>query len=212
MESTCRKSLYVLTLCGPERDRWVNPDLAGFLISLTQPQAQERFRVGIGFLQAAPIEKARNGAAKDFLRSGAQWFLTFDNDAVPPPNFLDFISVAMRDGKTLAVPQFHSNTLPNVPRHRPVCVWRAVAGAQEAGGWLELEAAGGHCLLAHRKVFQTVPPPWFATEFSADGTDLVCSEDFYFFKKARAVGFALAGNTQFTVGHHKSIDISRLAQ
>lgn len=212
MEPTCRKSLYVLTLSGPERDRWVNPELAGFLISLTQPQAQERFRVGIGIIQASPIEKARNGAVKDFLQSGAQWFLSLDNDACPPLNFLDFISAAIRDGKTLAVPQFHSNNLPNVARHRPVRVWKAVAGAQETGGWVELEAAGGHCVLAHRKVFQNVQPPWFATEFSADGTELVCSEDFYFFKKARAAGFALTGNTQFTVGHSKSVDISRLAQ
>lgn len=212
MESARRKSLYVSMLCGPERDRWINPELAGFLVSLMAQQAQERFRIGISFLQAAPIEKARNIAVASFLRSGEQWFLTLDNDAVPSSNFIDFLSAAMRDGKTLAVPQFHSNALPNVPRHRPVRVWKAAAGAHEIGGWLELGGAGAHCVLAHRKVLQTIQPPWFATEFSADGTELVCSEDFYFFKKARAAGFALAGNTQFTVGHHKSLDISRLAQ
>ena len=211
MESTCRKSVYVLVLCGPERERWINPELAGFLISLTQPEAQQRFRFGIGFLQAAPIEKARNISVANFLESGAQWFLSLDNDAVPPPNFLDFISAAVRDGKTLAVPQFHSNNLPQVLRHRPVLVWRREKDAQESDGWVELTGAGGHCILAHRRVLQSIQPPWFATELSADGRELVCAEDFYFFYKARAAGFPLYGNTRFSVGHYKSVDISSLA-
>lgn len=212
MESTRHKSLYVSTLCGPERDRWINPELAGFLISLTQPQAQERFRVSFGFTEADPYDRALNLAVARFLDSDAEWFLTFDNDAAPLPNFADFISAAMRDGKLFAVPRFHGIRLPGADPLSPILTWNPLSNPVrsrdvDANGWLELNECGGHTMLIHRRVFENVSKPYFQTRLAPDG-DLELSADFAFCEKVRAAGFRIFGNVNFTVGHLKTINIT----
>lgn|GEM_PF-4746098 len=98
------------------------------------------------------MDRARNIATKHFLESGAEYLLSFDNDAIPPANFAEFISLAIRDGKDFAVPRFHGiGVLKNEPESLTInwnpAVHPVRPGDIDEHGWLPLNSCGGHAML-----------------------------------------------------------------
>lgn len=51
-----------------------------------------------------------------------------------------------------------------------------------------MDGVGAGCMLFKADVFRKIPPPWFATIVSDDGSELLATSDFYFFDKCRQYG------------------------
>lgn len=67
---------------------------------------------------------------------------------------------------------------------------------------LEVGAMGTGCMLIHREILKTVPPPWF--HYREDGLTIM-GEDFAFCVKAREHGVRLLVDTSITLPHAKGI-------
>lgn len=205
-------SLCIVVLCGAERAGWVHPRLADWITRFCVTRRQAFGIMSLHFVEICPVDRARNYAAKLFLESGTDYLLEFDNDAIPPANFGEFVDLAIADNKHFAVPLFHgigvleadSLTLNWNARVHPVR-----SGDINPHGWLELNSAGGHAMLIHRSVFEKISPPWFQNLQDELGT--VRSEDVAFCDKARAAGLQIFGNVNFTVGHAKTANLATFA-
>ena len=63
------------------------------------------------------------------------------------------------------------------------------------GNWIKVDVTGLHFVLIRREVFEKVPKPWFHWETESP------SEDFYFFEKAKEVGYEVRIMTDCRLSH-----------
>lgn len=66
---------------------------------------------------------------------------------------------------------------------------------------LKIDGVGMHFCLIHRRVFETVPEPWFENTTKTGG------EDFYFCRKARSWGFEIYADLSVHTGHVAARDV-----
>jgi hypothetical protein len=71
----------------------------------------------------------------------------------------------------------------------------------------EVHATGIGCMLVKRRVFETVPKPWFKREFSADGMVVMRSDDHWFCRSARESGFSIWVDTTLESGHEHTVTL-----
>ena len=71
----------------------------------------------------------------------------------------------------------------------------------------KVDVTGGGCMLVQSYVFEHIEPPWFATETTSDGCEIVMSSDFYFFDKVKKAGFELYIDTTCESAHHTDLPL-----
>lgn len=202
--------LLISPLSTYERNGWYCPELVWFIFSAGQSQKHKiSFAPVHNFI---PAGGGRNVACKKFLETDNEWILMVDNDMVPPFNLLEMLDKATPDMDIL-IPLFHlwENDTSTVK-----VVWAPVANPDQmsveelnATEWLELQSAGTGCIFIHRRVFEKLPYPWFGYEYDKDGC-MSATEDVPFLQTARKHGFRVWGNTRYTVGHFRSVDLSKI--
>jgi hypothetical protein len=155
------------------------------------------------FIEALPFHHARNEAAGDMLKGGFQWLFFLDDDVIPPD---DVIYRLMSRGADIVSGLYYRRKHPIYP----VAMMEMPNGEKsvyipnlELGKMYDVHMVGAGCLLIHRRVFETVPRPWF--EWRADRMDLPeperCSEDYAFCKNARKYGFKVYLDTSVQCHH-----------
>ena len=71
---------------------------------------------------------------------------------------------------------------------------------------IEIVQGGFGFTLIKKGVFESIPAPWFiGSEYILNGHKRVCTEDIYFFWKAREHGFRVYADLSCQVGHLKDI-------
>ncbi len=175
----------ISVLCGTERDQWINPRLADRLFQSIADGLSSGRNVAVDLIEGVyPVEKARNRAVENFLRSPFQWLLMMDNDVVPPPNFLKIVTEAESEGRFLfgvPTPMIGDAGLQWNVAHRQdelVCAFNVTLPA----GWHPCDFLGGAFLAARRPVFETIKSNWFDRMPNK-------SEDFSFSQRAQDAGF-----------------------
>jgi len=168
------------------------------------------FRVGVATFPQAEVDcfihsasnvgYCRRILAQEALLAGADYILWADADQTFPPNALARLLAAQkpiigcnirRRNPTEVMPTaFDLNGQPLAAKRE---------GVEEV-----LQLGLGLCL-THTSVFKAIEPPYFAEEIQPNGMD-VLGEDIYFFRKARAAGFAAF------VDHGLSLEVGHIAE
>lgn len=128
-----------------------------------------------------------------------QWLLFCDSDMVPPADTALRL-LAHGEDKEIVSAMCFARTPPHLP------AWAELADAPATmceEGLREIDIAGFGCVLVRRRVFETMPPPWF--EHPTPG----CGEDMVFGRKARALGFRFFLDPTVDVGHMAALPINR---
>jgi GT2 family glycosyltransferase len=176
----------ISVLCGHERSGWILPGLAARLFECLGDSMKERRPMATNFIEGVhPVEKARNQAVTEFLKSPCQWLLMLDNDVLPPKRFLHLFSQAETEGVFVF-------GLPTPMLGEAGLVWNVANKSDEQGsanfyntlpsGWNRCDLLGGAFLAVRRPVFETLKGEWFDRMGSS-------GEDFSFCKRAQAAGF-----------------------
>ena len=192
-----------------ERDGWLHPSLATFLVSLTGQNSR-----GLTMHLSSehrPVDYARNCVVKEFLASTCEWLLMLDNDMVPPVNLLDMVDRA-GDRMDIVVPRFYRAEAGPCDGVRLKLCWESFSGELAQNEWRELVCAGTGVMFVRRRVFERMGKQgWFRFIYDADGK-ITISEDVAFCQKARQAGFSVWGNQRFEADHCKTIPLSKLVR
>jgi hypothetical protein len=210
-DSKKKPSVFIALFASGERDGWLCPSIAPFLVSLSQQKGRE---ITLQIRALKPIDYARNCVVKDFLASGYEWLLMIDNDQGPPPNLLEMVDRSEPHMDVL-VPKFygimHPMAAPAPGVGLNLC-WQLFAGGDRKSEWCEIAWAGTGVMFVHRRVFEGMGNcGWFRFIYDADGMRLN-SEDINFCQKARRAGFSVWGNRHFEADHFKTIQLSALVR
>jgi hypothetical protein len=142
-------------------DGMVRPELVAWAMRPDRPFRQVEWYIG------RPVELARNRAVRDIaLPSEMETFVFADRD-MRPDQRTD--AVLHADGDLVGA------TFP--------------VGNPQTWAWPE--AIHGGLFRCSRRVLETVKPPWFAMNFSPDGTTVERCECQYFRDKVKAAGFTI---------------------
>lgn len=149
-----------------------------------------------------PFDHARNELVRRMLKDGSKHIFFLDDDVLPSPDAYEKLSSVpceivsglywKRQGRIVPTLYREAHPLPE-PIHIP-----------EGGSpVIEVDYAGGGCLLIHRSVFERIRYPWF--EWKVDKEDLPVSdrmgEDFTFSKKARQAGLRIMARLDVRCKH-----------
>lgn len=191
-------------MCGKERDGWITPGLMARTLEATSDGAASRRPVLVNLTQGVmPVEKARNQAVTDFLKSPCSWLLMLDNDVIPAPHFLHMIRDAENEGKS-----FVGAPCPMIGDHG---VSLNVAQRKDnlrcdfynrlPAGFTRCDYIGAACIAVHRRVLEKLKAPWF--EWGQ-----TMSEDFNFCRKAQDAGFSLWAHGSYLCSHLHTVNLA----
>jgi hypothetical protein len=148
-----------------------------------------------------PFDHARNALVKEMIKSSYDWIFFLDDDVLPPPDAFEKLRT---HGRLAVSGLYFRRTIPLIP----VALHDTVPDPSPIGGYLpgqqiEVDLVGAGCLLLHKKIFETIPKPWF--EWCRDREDLPerdrVSEDFAFCRKLRQYGVKVLLDTSVECTH-----------
>ena len=168
---------------------------SGFWVAL---ERLERPINSIFHIQAGPfIVNNLIKLSQAFLATNCQWFFLINDDQIYLP---DTIKKLVAHGKD-AVVAFSVN---RKPPYRPLLYREVPEGfthltLTNETGLIPVDASGGGGLLLSRRVFETIPQPWWEVKSDPDGTH--GGEDLEFCRKLKTHGFQLWADLDTRVGH-----------
>jgi hypothetical protein len=204
MDSTAKQSVFVATFSTEERGGWFCPGLVNFLLNASALSITQGRQVGYkNIYNHRPIDSARNFAAREFLKTPAEWLLMLDNDIAPPLNLLDLADSAderMDIVTPLCVCNYGTelNFACNVN-----------ADLERSDPWFETNFAGTGVMFVRRRVFEKITPPWFRTTYSQEGI-MAGHEDEFFCRRAAKGRFRIWVNPEFDCNHFRTVNLSTM--
>lgn len=166
----------MIAICTPTRDT-VNAGFAYDLISLLRRTSEAIWTVSQGTL----LCNLRGLLVKTALSNGASHILFIDSDMRFPDDTLN--QLLLRDKDIIA-----ANCKQRTQNEWTARKDETFISSQNKTGVEIVDTVGMGVTLITRKVFETIPEPWFATPW--DGTKHV-GEDIYFCEMARRAGFTI---------------------
>jgi len=202
--------------CGPERERWINPQLFDSLIAL---QWDARFSIFIrnayGFNR---YETARNWAMKQALDYNPDALCQIDNDMTLPAKFADILHESIVSEKDVVGLPSARALLPGgrvTPEARVYagCVQALVPSGMSlgSGAFHETEYVGTGVMIIRSEVWRKIPRgPWFKWVAADDElSSPIQGEDYAFCDLVRSAGLKVWSHGTIA-GHLKTIDITSL--
>ena len=153
--------------------------------------------------QGALVDRARNHLVERMLDHpmAPTHLLFLDADIVPPA---DALMTLLKHRLPIVSGLYRKR----VPPHEPMAfldksgVFKPIS--LKGPKLKQADVVGAGCLLIAREVFETIPAPWFTSEWRAEGH---ISEDFAFCEKAREAGFDIAVDTSVKLLHLEPMGI-----
>ena len=178
-------------LCGSERQYWIHPALAMWLIVLPR---DPRFEVSIeAVMNKRPVDYARNYSIELARTGHFDWLLLLDADQSFASNPLDVLTQC-GDKRIIGIPSAFVNLGPGQPIHA-----NTSGVLSQSGEFVEFRAVGSGVLFIHSSVWQSIEQPLFAAKYKGLG-EIDVPEDFAFCDLARAHGFRVWATVQ--TAHH----------
>lgn len=180
---------------------WIRHELAAQLVAFADDR---RYELELHFSYDRPTPSNRNGIAKRFLASNADWLLMIDDDTIPYGNPLDFVGKDL-DIVTFPYPLWKPGvTIPVTLSVSPLDGQRTV---RLGDGVMEARWGGTGMVLIARRVLEhpalKIP---FAYRYDEDGIK-TWEEDADFCAKAREAGFKVWSALSHPCGHVKEINL-----
>lgn len=135
------------------------------------------------------VDLQRNECVRLFLQSSFEWLMFLDDDVFAPEETFERLS---SHGLDVVSGLYYHKVEPIEPlayvdrgTHFEVPPDFAI------GKLIEVDLGGAGCLLIHRRVLEATQYPWFSWTTGEEHLPFreQTSEDFFFFRKARAAGF-----------------------
>jgi GT2 family glycosyltransferase len=171
---------------------YVAPQAAYSLIPMACHARNKGVSVDMLPIGLSLVYTAREEAAKALLQGEYDSLLFVDSDMVVPPDLL--IRLIEADKDIVSALAFR-----RTPGYEP-CIFKECSETDAKfyldypKGLIEVEGVGMACTLIKRKVFETVPGPWFFPHKTL-------GEDLSFCVRARKAGFKIFCDTELIVGH-----------
>jgi len=159
--------------------------------------------VKVAHVYGSLIQKARNDIAKAME---GDWLIFIDSDMTFAPDTIDRL---LKAAERKDVDIISAACFRKVPMYEPCFFWRIPdenTRYYRKMRWpkdklFEVDATGSACTLIKRKVFETVPFPWY--EYNN-----ALSEDLNFCRKAKEYGFRVWVDPGIKVGHLTMLPIN----
>ncbi len=148
----------------------------------------------------ASIDDVRNNLVVQAFEEDCTQLLMIDSDETCPP---DVFQRLFAHGKPIVRARVHRR----YPPFDPILLRKNSAGQYEPvpdeewtkGGLVRVDATGvAACGLFDMRVFENIPPPWFATVRTKDG---VVGEDVYFCEQAIKAGYEIFVDCDLEIPH-----------
>lgn len=162
-----------------------------------------------------PPDVARNQVVDNFLKTGFDYLFFADCDHVFRP---DTIARLLAHDKPVISGRYHMRKPPYHPvayvKHRFLEGEHCYAPVHFGQGVFEIERGGAGCLLIHKDVLLTIfgrhGHNWFRYQRGPEAPhDFTVSEDFWFFKVARELGFTCWLDWSVEAKHLQTMAIDR---
>jgi len=158
-------------------------------------------------VEGKPIAEARNELMQGAIASNCDFLLFLGDDVLLPPDTLHQLIQRMWDDPSvhLVTGMYWTKTWPTQPY-----IWRGIQRGPyldwKHGEYFEVDYAGCDCLLIRLSPeMKALGPDWFSTDWTweaeSEMLNLLATEDFYFFTKARKAGFKLWCDTNVQCLH-----------
>lgn len=184
----------------------------------------------VGMTDRTLVHTARNFLAEGLLLdTTCEWSFWMDSDMLLEPRTIE---VLLRRAKYLNAKMVTGIYYQRQGQHKPI-IWKKELESSDGaivhnkargfsnyfvypktvgGHPFKIDVAGFGCTLIHRDVFDAMKKPYFKFEFyEEDGEQKEASEDFYFFEKAKELGFQLWAIPELDCGHIASGKVIRHA-
>jgi hypothetical protein len=167
------------------------------------------------------LSNNKNICVENFLKTGADWLLLMDCDVlVTLESFDTLIQSADKNNRPIVSGSYF------LPMNDRLYLSGQYKNPEypDAGFWIsdwdkeiidDLHSVGAGFLLVHKSVYKAIQennvdkmPQWFQDEYWGYPYYCWISEDIYFCKKARDLGFNIAINTKATSTHLKNVRIT----
>lgn len=158
-----------------------------------------------------PVDNARNEIVEEFLKSDCTHLFFVDSDTVPPQDALKRLLAHDKDIVSAITPIIeHDPARQDSDSGGYYKKWNAVDWedkfTEPKQGLISIKGCGASCILIKRKVFETMPKPWYRFLYKDDrGKDIFMGEDTHFIAKALGLGFKAYADTDIICSHQKSI-------
>jgi hypothetical protein len=202
-------SFAIAVTCTNERDGWIHPSLAMFLLEWAAKIAGP-IRVVYNY---RPHHNARNRAVELFQQDKCDWLFMIDNDTVPPGGVFQLLE--QLDGRDVVAVPYPFHKIEGGKLIVSDCSFRYNSATDEivaAGrilepGFHEVAACGTGAVLIHRRVFERLEKPYFR---STENTNQP-AEDIEFCCHARDAGFKIWTTADYgRAEHFKTIPLNHL--
>lgn len=141
-----------------------------------------------------PIAEARNALMMEAIASGCDYLFFLGDDVLAPADVIHRLLQRMWDNPeiNLVTGMYWTKTWPTQPY-----IWRGIQRGPymdwKHGEFFDLDYAGCDCLLVRlTPEMKALGPEWFSTDWKWDdgeqALNLLATEDFYFYTKARKAG------------------------
>ena len=154
-----------------------------------------------------PIDISRNKIVVDFMKTNAEWLFFLDADVHLP---IDAIPRLIKRQLPIISGLYYTRFPPIVP-----VMWKIGKDKKEAiidyhpGDLVQADAGGAGCLLIHRSVIEKMEQPYFNWTLGHRPEKMESmSEDFYFQRKLRTLGYKFIIDTSVVCKHEANCYIS----
>lgn len=183
-------------------------DLMFFLLN-----TDKDYDVKVDYVIGGQIAHNRNLLVDRFMKSDYEWLLFIDSDTMPPFDVLEMT----KNGKNICSGlyfQWQGSTnklIPTVYKDNKNDFRKEYKVFNETSDedLVEVDGIGAGCLLINRKVFETIPKPYFLFEYDNNGL-LAFGEDFYFCRKAQDAGFKIWVDRKMVASHFKTVNLKEI--
>lgn len=143
------------------------------------------------------IHKNREILVEKALENNCTHVLFVDSDMLFDGDALD--RLMERNKEIIGVPT-HLRKFPLVSTMKNIDEFGNKLWEEYPDGLIKCAGVGTGFMLINLEVFKNITHPWFFYE-SNDNGDLVCGEDMWFCRKARAAGYDIWADSTVNVGH-----------
>jgi len=180
---------------------WVRYELARTVAEISHDR---RYALELHFSYDRPTSSNRNGIARRFLESGADYLLMMDADTIPHRNPLDLVENDL-DVVAFPYPVWRSDKSP------PISLSLSTVGLETVrlgGEPLEVLWGGTGMMLIARRVLKHLEIP-FEYRYDENGIK-IWEEDADFCEKVRLAGFKVWSAMSHPCGHVKELDLVKV--
>lgn len=187
----------------------ITADLAKWLVTFKRLKGYDHTQ---GFFKGQPVDNVRNQIVKTFLKwDNAEWLLMVDSDCVPPRHALELTQQGKKIVSGVCFSAQKGVTFPLIQIEREDNKF-GMMNEEELNErsindkLIHVDGIGFGCVAIHREVLEKMDEPWFRFDYLPNSSEIRCSEDYYFSKKAQENGYKLYVDRDVMVGHIKAWD------